>query len=211
MPTAKSAATRARILEATRFLLEEKSSQDISLHDIATVAKSKPPLIVRYFRSKDSLIFQAILFTLNTRGKQEIERHYANGDLATYAALVHHLMRLDLGNNWRTRDLLSMMHRWTGEEEDAYTEAVSPRTTLARTLIAQEAENRLSPSLLDEVVALATLVYADELRGALIRGTLADVAAEAVIARTQRLVTALSRLNDPHSTAHRTDDGKQRA
>ncbi|MFZ4121806.1 MAG: TetR/AcrR family transcriptional regulator [Caulobacterales bacterium] len=211
MPTAKSAATRARILEAARFLLEEKSSQEISLHDIATVAKSKPPLIVRYFRSKDSLIFQAIVFNLNTRGKEDLERHRSNGDLATYAALVHHLMQLDLGNNWRTRDLLSMMHRWTCEEEAAFAEAVSPRTTLARALIAQEAENRISPHMLDEVVALSTLVYAEELRLAMIRGTQPHEAAEAVIARTHRLVTALSRFNDQHTPAQRSDDRKQRS
>lgn len=186
-PDPNAADARARILRAARSLLEARSAQFFKIREIATMASVSPALVLRYFKSKDELVFSAILANLELRDTPRILALVANNPALTARDYAATLLREDLANGHRTRDLMSMQWWWSSVEEEQYQAAMTPRIALFRLLLLRDLG---LPDITDDAVLnghihVLVLLYADCLRRAGVLRLNADHAVEKL-----RLMTA---------------------
>jgi AcrR family transcriptional regulator len=118
---------RTRILNATKNALAERSAQFFKVRDIAKTAGVSPALVLRYFKSKDELVFEAIISEMNDTGKPKIDAWLSANPQACPEDFSTVMLRTDLQNGHSTRDLMSMQWWWSSLEEQAFQDAIKPR------------------------------------------------------------------------------------
>jgi AcrR family transcriptional regulator len=172
---------RTRILDATRNLLTQRSAQFFKVRDIAAMAQVSPALVMRYFKSKDELVFQAAMALWNETGTPELLAWVEQQTNLTSQAFILKLLETDLGNGHRARDLMTMAWWWSSVEEEVFQAALAPRARALMGLLLSE--HGLPPTLrdasLNRLLRAYGLMYVDTLRRAgVLRRTPADAAAE---------------------------------
>jgi AcrR family transcriptional regulator len=142
-PAKKTA--RLRILEATVEMIGARSAQFLSLKAVARKAEVSPALIVHYFKSKEELIFAAIIHRMQNVPFSDYIEHNAlpSESLTAYFAS---LFQFELRAGHRTRDLLTMSWWWTRDEEAVFQQTVQ---ALINVITSALVRNGLEPRLQD--------------------------------------------------------------
>jgi len=187
--------SKARILNAARSLLEKGSAQFFKVRDIAAIAEVSPALVMRYFKSKDELVFQAALALWTEVGTPELLRWVNEQIGLTSQGFIAKLLHIDLGNGHRTRDLMSMAWWWSTIEEDAFQAALAPRVAIHKGLLLQE--NGLPAELEDETInrlmRASMILYVDALRRAGVLQRSAEAANAELVVLSEPLMDAFAR------------------
>lgn len=174
--------SRARILHAAEDLLRRKSAQFVHVRDVAQAAGVSPALILRYYRSKDELVFTAIIHIMaGSEAKlcEALERldpptasQVFSACMATDVGLASHLMR----------DLLSMSFWWSREEETYARQALGRRSdTLARLIAHDLAPLAAAEAHHRHVLRCVLNAYLGVLRWALVTRASPDKATAAML------------------------------
>lgn len=198
---------RRRILEATRTLLETKSSQFFKVRDIAAMAKVSPALIMRYFNSKDELVFQAVISDMNEISTSKLLRWVETVNNLSVEDFLLQLFRQDLASGHRVRDLLTMQWWWTTVEEDIHQKAIAHRTDILLDTLLRTHGLPLDTDdeTLKTIVRTLGLVYADSLRRAgMMRWTPED-ALKDMLATAQPLLESFARQCETLQTQGRSE------
>ena len=87
---------RARILKAAQDLLEVKSAQFFRVRDIAARAKVSAALVMRYYGSKEELVFKAIMLGMQTQGAPRVQSWVDAEPTLSPEDFTVRLLRVDL-------------------------------------------------------------------------------------------------------------------
>ena len=137
-PGSRSDQTRARILDATRQLLEARASDYVRISDIARLADVSPALVIRYFKSKDDLTYEVRLQQLE-ENYAAFQRHVKDNELAgDIEAILKARARFDLENANLVRDFWSMSWWWAEADERRVMEATKPLRKLFASALMSE-------------------------------------------------------------------------
>lgn len=192
--------SRARILAAAEDLLGKKSAQFVHIRDVAQLAGVSPALIMRYFRSKDELVFEALMRRIAARDQvafEDFAKHNPHPEIDHLARLC---FQLDAGADAHaTRDLFSMAFWWTEADEAQVGHFLRARRDMCKAIVtATLALRDAAPEpTVDLCVDTIFCIYAGVLREALVHREAPDAAAERFTRMARMAIDGLR-----HKAAH---------